>query len=360
MGTRTPTRFLRLAGLLFLELVLLGMAGWGSLALFYFDHASSALRTALAAAFAMISMLALAGVAVKRWRWRVVTAYLALFAVLLWCWGAIEPSNDRDWQLETARLPYATIAGDQVTLHNIRNFDYRTENDFTPAYYDKTFDLRQLDSVDLIASYWMGPAIAHVFLSFGFGANDHVAISIEARKERSEGYSSVEGFFRQYELYYVVADERDVIRLRTNYRRDPPEQVYLYRLHGAPGSGRRVFLDYLREINRLKERAEFYNTLTSNCTGNIWLHSRVNPGHVPYSWKILVSGYLPEFLYEQGRLDTRLPFAELQRRSLINAAAQAADHAPDFSRRIRAALPRDPALSLRGGDTRSDSEYDAR
>ena len=132
-----------------------------------------------------------------------------------------------------------------------------------------------------------------------------------------------------------MADERDVIRVRTNYRRDPPEEVYLYRLRSTPEAVRRVFLDYLAEINRLKERAEFYNTLTTNCTSNIWMHSRVNPEHLPYSWQLLVSGHVPELLYEHGKLETSLPFAELQRRSLINAPAVAADQAPDFSRRIR-------------------------
>ena len=271
----------------------------------------------------------------SRWRRRAFTAYAVLFALVLWRWQAIEPSNDRDWQPEVERLAHAAIDGERVTLHNIRNFDYRTETDFTPAYYDKTFDLRSLDSVDVVAVYWMGPAIAHVFLSFGFGGKDYVAISIEARKERGEGYSTLKGFFRQYELHYIVADERDVIRLRTNYRRDPPEDVYVYRVRGTPEAARRVFLEYMAQINRLKEQPEFYNTLTTNCTSNIWLHSRVNPDHLPYSWKLLASGYVPELLYEHGKLDTGVPFAELQRRSLVNARAVAADKAQDFSRRIR-------------------------
>jgi hypothetical protein len=265
--------------------------------------------------------------------------YAVLFAIVLWRWQAIEPSNDRDWQVEGARLAYATIEGERITLHNIRNFEYRTETDFTPAYYDKTFDLSSLDSVDVVAVYWMGPSIAHVFLTFGFGGKDYVAISIEARKERGEGYSSVEGFFRRYEIYYVVADERDVIRVRTNYRRDPPEQVYLYRLRGTQETARRLFLEYVAEINRLKDRPEFYNTLTTNCTTGIWLHSRVIPEHLPYSWKLLVSGHVPELLYENGRIDTALPLAELQRRSLVNPRALEADKAPDFSRRIREGLP---------------------
>jgi len=321
-----------MAGLL--ALLVVGSATWGVAALWYFDHAAFGWRAALAGAFALAALLALAGLFLTRWRWRAFGAYAVLFAVVLWRWEAIEPSNDRDWQPETARLAYAEVAGDKVTVHNIRDFQYRTETDFTPAYYDKTFDLARLDSVDLVASYWMGPAIAHVFLSFGFG-EERLAISIEARKERGEGYSSLQGFFRQYELYYVVADERDAIRVRSNYRRDPPEQVYLYRLRARPEAARRVFLDYVAEINRLKERPEFYNTLTTNCTNAIWLHGRVNPDHLPYSWKILVSGHLPELLYENGRLDASVPFAELQRRSLINERAAAADQAADFSARIR-------------------------
>ncbi len=159
--------------------------------------------------------------------------------------------------------------------------------------------------------------------------------SKRARSAR-EGYSTLKGFFRQYELQYVAADERDVIRLRTNYRRDPPEEVHVYRLQGAGENARRLFLEYVAEMNRLKARPEFYNSLTTNCTSTIWLNSRVNPGHVPYSWKILASGFVPEYLYDEGRLDTTIPFAELQRRSIVNERAQAADKAADFSRRIRA------------------------
>jgi len=320
-------------------LLLLCSAGWGVLALYYFDHLSPVLRTGLSAAFGSISLIALVGFVLPRWRRRALAFYLVVFTVLLFSWFSLAPSNDRDWQPDVAVLPYATIDGDRVTVHNIRDFDYRSETDYTPGYYDKTFDLNRLDGVDLIASYWMGPSIAHIFLSFEFQGGDHLAISIETRKERGEGYSTVEGFFRQYELYYVVADERDVIRLRTNYRKDPPENVYIYRVHGPIENGRRVFLQYMERINALKERPEWYNSLTTNCTTAIWMNTRINPDHPPLSWKILATGYVPEYLYEIGRLDTSIPFPELQRRSHINARARAADKAVDFSRQIRADLP---------------------
>jgi Domain of unknown function (DUF4105) len=325
-----------LTGLVLLGLILIITATWGVLALLYFDHLNPVLRIALAAAYGATALAALAGLTRRRWRTRAILGYLAMFAVVLISWEAISPSNDRVWQPESAVLPYATFEGDLVTLHNIRNFAYRSETDFTPAYYDRTFDLRQLDRMDLLASYWMGPAIAHVFVSFGFADGNHVVISVEARAERGEGYSTIKGFFRQYELYYNVSDERDAIRLRTNYRHDPPEEVHLYRLQGSLASGRAVFLDYLREVNSLKDHAAFYNTLTTNCTSNIWLHTRVIPGRIPYSWQVLLSGYVPEYLYQNGKLDTRVPFDELQRRSNINARAQAADQAEDFSQRIRA------------------------
>jgi hypothetical protein len=326
------------AGLILLGLLMLGLAGWGMLALLYWDHANPPLRSALALAWALLSLALLAGFTQRRWRWRSLTSFAVLFALLLACWSTLEPSNDRDWKPQNAVLAYATIDGNRITLHNIRNFDYRSETDFTPAYYDHTFDLQQLEAVDLFAVYWMGPQIAHVFLSFAFSDGHHVAVSIEARSARGDEYSSVKGFFRQYELYYAVGDERDLVRLRTNYRRNPPEAVYLYRLQGDAASRQRLFLEYLRRINALREHAQWYNTLTTNCTNTIWMMTRVNQAHPRYSWKILLSGYVPEYLYEEGRLDTSVPFDELRRRAYINTVAHSADQAPDFSQQIRVAI----------------------
>ena len=317
---------------------LLGMTFWWALGLAVAGPGTDTVRVVLAAIYALAGLAAIVCLLLRRgWRQALVVYGVTLVAVLGW-WASLRPSNDRAWAPEVARLAHATVDGDLVTVHDIRNFDYRSETDFTPAYYDRTFDLRKLDAGDLLAVYWMGPAIAHMFVSFGFG-DDHLAISIEARKVKGEGYSSLKGFFRQYELVYVVADERDVIRVRTNYRKDPPEDVYLYRVQGPRENVRRVFLDYVRMINALYERPQFYNPLTTNCTTNILFHTRVNPATLPQSWKVLLSGYTAQFAYDNGRLDRSLPFEELRRRSLINVRAQAADQAPDFSRRIREGLP---------------------
>ena len=329
---RSPVKTLfRVLGWILAVLVLTAITGWETLAVFY-SNLPEGLRLPGAIVIALFSLWTLVLV---RPAGRSILFFLCGFAIIVIWFLLIPPSNNRDWQTDVARLSWAEIDGDRVTVHDIRNFDYRSETDYTPAYYDKRFSLRQLESVDVVAVYWMGPAIAHVFLSFGFTGGDQLAISIEARKEKGEGYSTVKGFFRQYELYYVVADERDVIRLRTNYRHDPPENVYVYRTHGLIEDGRRLFLSYMDKLNALKTTPEFYNSLTTNCTTNIWLNTRVNPDHLPFSWKILVSGHIPEYLYETGRLDNSLPFSELEKRAHVNARAHAADAAPDFSRRIR-------------------------
>ncbi len=337
----TATKMIRTArvmALIVLGLLIAASGIWGALLLLYTAPEAGHFDALLAAGLACTTLANLIMLALPRRRRQALGIHAVLFAMLLAWWSGIKPSNDREWLADMSRLPHVTRYGDMIRVHNNRNFDYRSEFDYTPAWYDRSYDLRRLEGVDLVAVYWMGPAIAHVFVSFAFAGGDHLAISIEARKERGEGYSTLKGFFRQYELFYVVADERDVIRLRTNYRKDPPEDVYLYRLSGRSlDDGRRLLDEYINKINGLNKSPEFYNTLTTNCTTNIWLHSRVNPDHLPFNWKILASGYVPEYLYESGMLNNRLPFPELQRHVHVNARAQAADKAGDFSRRIRIA-----------------------
>lgn len=249
---------------------------------------------------------------------------------------SLKPANDRDWQPDLAILPWAEVSGDTIVLHNIRNCDYRSENDFVCGYYDRTFDLAHLTSVDLFLVYWGSPHIAHTMLSFGFADEGNVCFSIETRKEKGEGYSAVKGFFRQYEKIYVVADERDVVRLRTNFRH---EDVYLYRLRVTPDMARKVFLDYLREMNRLKEQPQWYNALIGNCTTSIRRHTLPYNPEARLDWRLIVNGYIDEMIYERGILSQDLSFAELKEKSSINSRAQAADRSPDFSRRIRQGLP---------------------
>ncbi len=331
---------MKVIGAIFIGLVIAGTTLWGVGALYFSPLLPLVWRPFGAGIYALLTILAF--LFLPR-RGRTAMGALAVFGslVVLFLW--ISASNDRDWQPEVAHPPYAAINGDLVTIHNVRNFNYRTETDFDARWETRTYDLSKLDSVDLIAVYWAGKAIAHIMISFGFEGKDYLAVSIETRKEKDESYSTLAGFFRQYELYYVVADERDVVRVRTTYRQ-PPEDVYIYRINGPLGNLRRMFLDYLRSTNELHERPSYYNTLTTNCTTSILMHTRMNPESPPMSWKILLSGYVPEYLYDLGRIDTTRPFAELERLSHVNERAHAADMDPAFSQRIRDGLPQPPPL----------------
>jgi len=330
----------KLFGVGLLGIIVTGMTLWGVGALSY-APLPAPLGHGLAAALGLAPAGAFLGLPHRR---RTLLGFVLVWGVLVGGWRTITPSNDRDWQPDVAGLATATLDGERVTVHNLRNNAYRTDTDCTPRSYDKTFALRRLESMDLISSYWAGNAIAHLFVSFGFGGQDYVAISEETRKAQGEEYSTLAGFFKQYTLINVVADERDVIRVRTTYRQ-PHEQVYLYRLRLTPMEVRRLFLDYVQGINRLATHPTFSNTLTPTCTTTIWMPTRAVGGTARYTWHILFSGYAPAYVYERGRLDTSLPFAELKRLSLINARAQAAGAAPDVSQRIRAGLPMPPPAS---------------
>ena len=320
--------------------LLAGITLWGVGMLYFSPLLPDKWRPYAAGAYAALTVVAFIFLPRRR---RTAIAALAVFAILVVLFLRIPASNDRDWQPEVALTPYAVVAGDKVTIHNVRNFDYRTETDFTPRWETRTYDLRQLDGADIIAVYWACKPNAHIMVSFEFAGKDHLAVSIETRKEKSESYSTLAGFFRQYELYYLVADERDVIRVRTNYRQ-PQEDVYIYRTRARLKNVRRIFLDYLKTINELHERPDYYNTLTTNCTTSILAHTRMNPESPPLSWKILLSGYVPDYLYELGKIDTTKPFAELEKLSHVNARAHAADNDPAFSQKIREGLPMPPPL----------------
>ncbi|MFZ3209139.1 MAG: DUF4105 domain-containing protein [Geobacteraceae bacterium] len=325
-------RWFKLFGKILMRLCLLAMAGWASLAIL-FSNLPGFIRPWTAAIFAISSLIALVGRYGDR---RVRLGFLAAWAAVLAWWLLMPPANYRNWQPDVTLLPWADMQGNRVTIHNIRDCDYRSETDFTVRHYDRTFDLTKLRSVDLSVVYWGSPYIAHTMLSFGFEGDGFVCISIETRKEIGEAYSTIKGFFRQYELTYVVADERDLIGLRTNYR---GEKVYLYRLHESAVIVRKVFLAYLREANSLKGRPEWYNALTGNCMTSFRINTAPYNPDARLDWRLIVNGFIDEMLYERKAIDTSLPFPDLKKRSFINERAKGLDKSPDFSRLIRVGLP---------------------
>ncbi len=260
----------------------------------------------------------------------------ALTAVVVIWWFTLKPSNTREWIVDVGETAWADVNGDEVTFHNVRNFNYRTESDYIPQWEIRKVRLSSITGVDMAINYWGSPYMAHPIVSFQFSDSPPLCFSIETRKEKGESYSAIGGIYRQYELIYVVADERDVIRVRTNYRKG--EEIYLYRLKIKPEQARERFMGYVKTLNQLKDQARWYNAVTNNCTTSI--RTQNEGKRQPWDWRILVNGYGDEMLYENGGIQTAdLPFLDLKKRSLINNAAEAADAAPDFTRRIRMNVP---------------------
>ena len=261
--------------------------------------------------------------------------FLAFVVVLAW-WRTLKPTNDRQWQPDVAVTAWADINGDDVTVHNVRNCDYRTETDFTTHWETRTVRLSQITGIDLAIDYWGSPWIAHPIVSFQFADAPPLCFSIETRKRVGQSYSTIGGLYRQYTLIYVVADERDVIRLRTNYRH---EDIYLYHLMASPARAQERFLEYVHSLNALRTQPRWYNAITTNCTTSI-RSQHPSKERIPWDWRILLNGKGDELLYKEGSLVTGgLPFAKLKAQSLINKRANEADQDPNFSRLIREGLP---------------------
>jgi Asp-tRNA(Asn)/Glu-tRNA(Gln) amidotransferase C subunit len=328
-------RLVRGAGFVLIAAAMLLVGAWCSVAIWYGCGVGEPVRSLLAGAAAVFTISAVACLATRR-RWPVFAVYSGAVTVFLAWWATISPASDRNWAPDVARTLTATIDGDRLVVSNVRNFTWRSETDFDPIWEQRTFDLSRVSDVDLIMSYWMGEAIAHTIVSFGFADGSRLAFSIETRKETHEQFSSIAGFFKQYELAIVGADERDVVRVRSNIRR---EDVRIYRLRMTPENAQRLLREYLEEANELARTPRFYNTLTSNCTTLVFEMVRVIHPGLPLDARVILAGYLPNYAYAVGATDTSMPFEKLRELSRIHDKALSADADPKFSARIREGIP---------------------
>lgn len=327
--------FIKLIGWALAWLVALICVIWAFGAL-YFDFPVPVLALPVVSGF--LAALIIALIFVRGVFRKFIAVVVPVILVMLW-WFTLQPPGDREWQPDVSQTAWAEIGsdGDTVTLHNVRNCDYRTESDYSPRWETRTVRLRQMAGMDLAITYWGSPLIAHPIVSFRFNDTTPVCFSIEVRKTVGQTYSAIRGFYRQFNLIYLVSDERDVVRLRTNYR--PGEDVYLYRTLASPDQARGRFREYLKTLNRLREQPRWYNAITTNCTTSIRAQ-RPAGLRTPWDWRILANGKGDEMLYERRAIATGgLPFNELKERSHINQKARAADQDPEFSRRIREGVP---------------------
>lgn len=260
---------------------------------------------------------------------------VALAAVLGW-WFSLRPSQDRAWADDVACLLRGKVQGRTVTLHNLRNFRWHGPSTSTPRWESRDYDLETLTSVDVALSYWMGPAIAHTLVCFGFANGEHVAFSIEIRKKQGEKFSAIGGLFRQFEASLVAADERDILAVRTNHR---GEDVYLYRVAMPRAAMRSLFLAYVAKADELARAPRFYNTFTGNCTTVVYEMVRRIIDGLPLDYRLLASGYLPDYLLKVEGLVPGHTLEQLRAAGRITDRARAAGDTADFSTRIRQGVP---------------------
>ncbi|MDQ0321351.1 drug/metabolite transporter superfamily protein YnfA [Pararhizobium capsulatum DSM 1112] len=336
-GTRSTFRRLISAGTWIVLFALVAATSvWGGFALSYRFPGGRGAGTTAAAVWALASLAVLALICLRRRRIPSLFVYGLLFVALLVWWNTVKPSNTRDWADEVGQMTTGTVVGNRVDLHNVRNFHWRTEADYDVAWEDRSYQLDQVVSVDLLLSYWSSPAIAHTLISFGFSDGRFVTYSVEIRKERGEAFSEIGGFFKQFETSVIAADERDIVLLRTNIRK---EDVYLYRINMPAAAIRSLFLAYVEKTNELAAEPSFYNTVTANCTTIVYqMVARIVDG-LPIDYRLLFSGYLPDYIATVGGFTPGFDLTQLRAGGAISRRGQEAGDTPEFSKAIRVGVP---------------------
>ncbi|TIT80022.1 MAG: DUF4105 domain-containing protein [Mesorhizobium sp.] len=308
---------------------------WAGLAIWYrlpLAELGRVMACALFILFGIGTVIAL----FSRFRFGGLVLFLAAFVTVLVWWSTIKPLGDADWAPDVARQVTGTRDGNLLTLKDVRDFEWRSDTDFTERWTTRTYDLSTVQTVDLFMSYWAGPRIAHVILSFGFSGGDHLAWSIEVRRRIGGEFSPVADLFKSNPLVIIAAEERDVVGVRSNVR---GEDVQIYRLKASPDAARALLLEYVSDANALSTTPKFYNSITTNCTTTIVKMMRAVGDVVPFDWRLIVNGYLPDYAYARGALDTRLPLSTLRQLAHIGDRARKSGLSLDFSRLIRVGVP---------------------
>ena len=275
----------------------------------------------------------------RLWRrsiWKGLLIYLVLHGALLVWWNNLIPSNNHQWEEDVAQMTSGSIEGDQVTLFNVRNFDWHSETEYTPRWETREYDLSKLTSVDMLTSHWGMDAIAHVLVSFGFDDGQFVTFSVEIRKKKGQQFSEIAGFFKQYELSILATDERDAIGVRPNVR---GEDTFLYRIDMPADIRKKLFLSYIEQANQLIEQPRFYNTVTANCTTLVFGMMQHISGGLPLDARLLLTGYLPSYIKEQGGLTDGFDLAQLRSAGRITERSKQAGQSSNYSKIIRQGVP---------------------
>lgn len=316
-------------------MLIIALSAWAALALWYRLPLTEWERALLSVAFASMGACAIATI-VRGSSLIPTIVFGLLFTVVLVWWTTIAPPKVADWSPDVARQVTGSIEGNHLMLNGVRNFEWRSDTDFTERWETREYDLGKLRSVDLFMSYWSGPLMAHMMLSFGFEDSSHLVWSMEVRRRRGGEFSPVADLFKANPLVIIAAEESDVIGVRSNVR---GEDVQIYRMKVPADVARGLLVAYVNDANDLAREPRWYNSITTNCTTAVVAMMRALGDIIPFDWRLYVNGYVPDYLYDRGALDTSVPMATLRRRSHIDERARRAGLTSAFSSAIREDVP---------------------
>lgn len=328
-------QILRVVLFVAVALIVVVATAWASLAMWYRLPVPELGREIAAGIFVVFGLATIAALG-SRWAFSAIAVFAAAFLGITIWWSTIIPEASADWAPDVARQVTGSVHGNRLTLADVRDFEWKSKTEFTERWTTRSYDLDKLHGVDLFMSYWSGTKIAHVMLSFGFEGGEQLAWSIEVRRPVGGAFSPLADLFKSNPLVILAADERDVVGVRSNVR---GEDVQIYRLRASPEQARLLLLEYVADANALAKSPEFYNSITTNCTTTIVKMMRIAGDKVPFDWRLIVNGYLPDYAYDRGAVDTALPLARLREVAHIDKRARAVGLTPEFSKAIRVGVP---------------------
>ncbi|MCV6598649.1 MAG: DUF4105 domain-containing protein [Mangrovicoccus sp.] len=309
---------------------------WGALALWYRAPGPQWVGYGLCFAFALIGLRAIFS-SRQAGRGPALALFALSTAALLGWWASLHPPAEGVWAPDVAEQVTGEIEGDVLVLKGVRDFDWQSANEATPHWITQRYDLDQLASVDLFLSYWAGPQMAHMIVSFGFADGQYLTWSVEVRRSLGGVFSPIADAFKANPLVIIAATEKDVIGLRTNLRK---EDVRLFRLATDKQSARRLLTEYVHAANVLSRTPRWYNSITTNCTTVVWKMMRAMGARPSWDWRMIVNGYLPEYAYDAGSLNPHYSVQELRELGSVSPKGQAFGVKPGYSQAIREGVPK--------------------
>jgi hypothetical protein len=258
---------------------------------------------------------------------------------LVYVFVLLKPSNDRQWDVGFEKLSNISREGDRVTIKNFRDFTFVKGKRTNTDYKEVQVNIKDIQRVWFMYEPFKVPpftsfgGIAHTYFTFDFKNHEPLVVSVEARREEGETYSSYTGAFNKFELQYIWGSETDFDKQRAFSN---GEGLYMFPLQLSTGSAKNLFLQMVNTSITLGNHPRFYNTLTSNCTNELAKNANaIKAGSVPLDKAWIFPGYSDEFLYRLKLIPSDKPLEQIRQKYEVSKKMRELDSDPEFSEDIR-------------------------